>query len=162
MVQFDRTIPPGGEGKIELKVNTEGLSGTINKEVTAYTNDPKNSIVTLTLKANIKLSIQINPKNLYFNNDEGNVITKSVIITANEERPLELEPTQFTIGERVTYKIEVMEQGRIFKVNFEYTPIEGDNLKGALILKTNYPEKPEITIPINVRFQKKTTNKNKG
>jgi hypothetical protein len=162
VVQFDRTIPPGGEGKIELKVNTEGLSGTINKEVTAYTNDPKNSIVTLTLKANIKLSIQINPKNLYFNNDEGNVITKSVIITANEERPLELEPTQFTIGERVTYKIEVMEQGRIFKVNFEYTPIEGDNLKGALILKTNYPEKPEITIPINVRFQKKTTNKNKG
>jgi hypothetical protein len=162
VVQFDRTIPPGGEGKIELKVNTEGYSGTINKEVTAYTNDPKNSIVTLTLKANIKLSIQINPKNLYFNNDEGNVITKSVIITANEERPLELEPTQFTIGERVTYKIEVMEQGRIFKVNFEYTPIEGDNLKGALILKTNYPEKPEITIPINVRFQKKTTNKNKG
>jgi len=162
VVQFDRTIPPGGEGKIELKVNTEGLSGTIKKEVKAYTNDPKNSIVTLTLKANIKLSILINPKSLYLNSDEGNVITKSVIITANEERPLEIEPTQFNIAERVTYNIEVMEKGRIFKVNFEYTPIEGDNFKGALILKTNYPEKPEISIPLNAKFQKKTTNKNKG
>ena len=57
MVQFDRTVPPGGEGKIELKVNTNDLSGTIKKEAKVYTNDPKNSIVTLTLKAYVKLFI---------------------------------------------------------------------------------------------------------
>jgi hypothetical protein len=55
-----------------------------------------------------------------------------------------------------------VEQGRIFKVNFHYTPVEGDNLRGALILKTNYPEKPEISIPINARFKKKMNSKDQG
>jgi hypothetical protein len=159
VVQFDRTVPPGGEGKIELKVDTNGLSGTIKYEAKVYSNDPKNSIVTLTLKAYVKLFIQINPKRLNLNVNQGNIITQSVIITSNEERPLEIQPSQFKISERVTYDIEVMEQGRIFKVNFKYTPVEGDNFKGALILKTNYPEKPEISIPINVKFQKKTNSK---
>jgi hypothetical protein len=159
VVQFDRTVPPGGKGIIELKVDTKGLSGTIKYEAKVYSNDPKNSIVILTLKAYVKLSIQINPKRLNLNVNQGNIITQSVIITSNEERPLEIQPSQFKISERVTYDIEVMEQGRIFKVNFKYTPVEGDNFKGALILKTNYPEKPEISIPINVIFKKKTNSK---
>jgi hypothetical protein len=158
VVQFDRIIPPGGEGKIELKVNTKGLSGTIRKQAKVYTNDPKSSTATLTLQANVKIPIRINPKDIYLISSEGNITTQSVIITANEAESLEIVPVQFNVFERVTYEIEEMEKGRVFKVNFKYLPKEGDNVKSALILKTNYPEKPEINIPVYVRFQKKTTN----
>jgi len=151
VVQYDRTIPPGGEGKIELKVNTKGLSGTIKKEARIYSNDPKNRIM--------KLSIQVSPQKIKLVGYEGTVITESVIISANMERPLEIEPTQLNLSERVTYEIEVIEPGRIFKVNFKYTPLEGDNLNGTLIIKTGYPEKPNIAIPVNARFQRKTTRK---
>jgi len=159
VVQYDRTIPPGGEGKIELKVNTKGLSGTIKKEARIYSNDPKNRIMTITIRADVKLSIQVSPQKIKLVGYEGTVITESVIISANMERPLEIEPTQLNLSERVTYEIEVIEPGRIFKVNFKYTPLEGDNLNGTLIIKTGYPEKPNIAIPVNARFQRKTTRK---
>jgi hypothetical protein len=71
------------------------------------------------------------------------------------EKPLEIEPT-LNLSERITYEIEVIEPGKIFKVNFNYTPLEGDNLNGELIIKTNYPEKPIISIPVNARFLRKT------
>jgi hypothetical protein len=159
VVQYDRTIPPGGEGKIELKVDTKGLSGTVKKEARIYSNDPKNSVMTITLRANVRLSIQVSPQKIKLIGYEGTVIRESVIISSNMEKPLEIEPTQLNISERVTYEIEVIEPGRIFKVNFNYTPLEGDNLNGALIIKTNYPERPNISIPVNARFLRRTIRK---
>jgi hypothetical protein len=117
--------------------------------------------VTITIKANVRLSIQVSPKNIKLIGYDRTVITKSVIIAANMEKSLEIKPTQFNLSERVTYEIEIMKPGRIFKVNFNYTPLEGDNLRGVLIIKTNYPEKPNISIPVSARFQRKTTGKNK-
>ena len=159
MVQYDRTIPPGGEGKIELKVDTRNLSGTVKKEASIYSNDPKSSVMTITLRANVKQSVQVSPQRIKMIGYEGIVITESVIISANMEKPLEIEPTRLNLSERITYKIEVIEPGRMFKVNFNYTPLEGDNINGALILKTNYPERPNISIPVNARFLRKTTRK---
>jgi hypothetical protein len=158
VVQYDRTIPPGGEGKIELKVDTRNLSGTVKKEARIYSNDPKNRVTTITLRANVKQSVQVSPQRIKMIGYEGTVITQSVIISANMEKPLEIKPT-LNLSERITYEIEVIEPGRIFKVNFNYTPFEGDNLNGALNIKTNYPEKPIISIPVNARFQRKTTRK---
>jgi hypothetical protein len=159
VVQYDRTIPPGGEGKIELKVNTRNLSGTVKKEANIYSNDPKNSVMTITLRANVKQSVQVNPQRIKMIGYEGTVITQSVIISANMEKPLEIEPMRSNLSERVTHNIEVVEPGKIFKVNFNYTPLEGDNLNGELIIKTNYPERPNISIPVSARFIRKTTRK---
>jgi len=159
VVQYDRTIPPGGEGKIVLRVDTRGFIGTVRKEAKVYSNDPENGTVIITLQANVKLSIQVSPKSIKLAGYEGTVITQSVIITANEEKSLEIELIQSNLSERITHEIEVIEPGRIFKVNFNYTPIPGDNLKGNLIIKTNYPERPNINIPVTARFQKKTTSK---
>jgi hypothetical protein len=156
VVEYDRTIPPGGEGKIELKVNTKGLSGRIKKEARIYSNDPKNRIVTVMIRADVRLSVQVSPQKVKLIGYEGTVITESVIISANTEKSLEIEPMQLNMPERITYETEVIEPGRIFKVNFKYTPLEGDNLNGALIIKTNYPERPSISIPVNARFQRKT------
>lgn len=156
MVQYDRTIPPGGEGKIELKVDTRNLSGTVKKEAVIYSNDPKNSVMTVMLRANVRQSVQVSPQRIKMIYYEGTVTTGSVIISANMEKPLEIEPTRSNLSERITYEIEVIEPGKIFKVNFNYSPLEGDNLNGELIIKTNYPEKPIISIPVNARFLRKT------
>ena len=142
-----------------LRVDTKDLSGTIKKEAKVYSNDPENRVVIITLQANVRLSIQVSPKNIKLMGYEGTVITQSAVIAANMEKPLEIELTQFNLSERISHEIEVIEPGRIFKVNFNYTPLPGDNLKGTFIIKTNYPEKPSISIPVTARFQKKITRK---
>ena len=143
-----------------LRVDTKDLSGTIKKEAKVYSNDPENRVVIITLRANVKQSVQVSPQKIKMIGYEGAVITESVIISANMEKPLEIEPLRLNLSERITCDIEVIEPGKMFKVNFKYTPLEGDNINGALIIKTNYPERPNISIPVNARFLRKTTRKN--
>jgi len=54
----------------------------------------------------------------------------------------------------VTYRIEEVEPGRIFRVHFTSIPGPSGNYRGILKLKTNYPEKPEITIRIMLNLKK--------
>ena len=39
MASFDKAIPPGGEGKITLSVDTRGYQGKIHKTARIFTND---------------------------------------------------------------------------------------------------------------------------
>ena len=138
------------------------MSGTIQKKAKVYSNDPKNSQVTLTVKAFIKVPIHVSPKSLYINGYEGQVIRRYVNITAKEEKPLHLEPIHFNLKEKITYRIEEIESGKIFKVYFQNKPGYAESYKGELKLKTNYPEKPEITLKIRAKFRKRTVKKDKN
>jgi len=155
VARFDRAIPPGGEGRITLKINTKGYRGEINKRAKVYTNDPKNRIVTLTIKALVMVTIRVSPVSVYFKGHEGQEITKTVQISAKEEKPLKLEPSHFNLSEKMTYRIEEIEAGRLFKVYFTNIPGPAITFRGVLKLKTNYPDKPEISISIRAKFQKK-------
>ena len=161
MAHFDRAIPPGGEGKITLTVNTQGYHGAINKRIRVYTNDKKNSLTRLTIKAFVKVSIRLSPRSVNLVGFEGQEIKQSVQIRANEEKPLKLEPVHFNLSEKVTYRIEEIEEGRLFKVYFTNIPGPAGILRGVLRLKTNYPEKPAISISIKVRIRK-TASRAKG
>ena len=143
MAHFDRAIPPGGEGKITLTVNTQGYHGAINKRIRVYTNDKKNSLTRLTIKAFVKVSIRLSPRSVNLVGFEGQEIKQSVQIRANEEKPLKLEPVH------------------LFKVYFTNIPGPAGILRGVLRLKTNYPEKPAISISIKVRIRK-TASRAKG
>lgn len=54
MASFDPTIPPGGEGKITLKVYTGDYEGPIYKNALVNTNDPKNNAVYVGIRAVVK------------------------------------------------------------------------------------------------------------
>jgi hypothetical protein len=104
------------------------------------------------LKANVKPLITVSPRHavIYFRENE--IITREVEIRAELPRPLTLTPTQFSLGGTLTYKIDEMEKGKKFKLFFKNVPGQIGNFRGFLKLKTNYPEKPEVTVWISVRY----------
>lgn len=154
MASFDRTILPGGEGKITLRVNTSGYQGEISKRARVYTNDPRNNVELLTIKAFVKVPIYVSPRYVYLRGQADRKITKTIRVRAQGNKPLKLEPGRFDLSTRLTYRIEEVEAGRVFKVHFTTIPGPAETYRGVLKLKTNYPEKPEITIPIRAKFQK--------
>jgi len=137
----------------------KGLSGKIKKTTKVYTNDPINSVETLTITAFVKVHVNISPKQVNFYGYEGQVMTRHIKITANEERSLKLEPIYFDLTEKVTYQIEVIEPGKKFEIHFKNVPSPAGNFKGLFRLKTNYPEKPEISIQVTGKFRKKIVRK---
>lgn len=155
MAHFDRVIPPGGEGKITLKVNTKGYQGKIIKSARVYTNDPAKRMTVLSISAFIKVPIYLSSRYVYFYGMEGQKHVRVVDIIAKQNKPLELTLEQYTLGEKVSYELRELEKGKKFRVTFTNKNTSPGSYYGYLRLKTNYQEKPEITIRIRGRILKK-------
>ena len=73
MTSYDEVIPPGGEGKVSVKVNTVARQGSFTRSVKLATNDPSNSQITLSVKMDVGKEITIRPSarfSWYANIDE--------------------------------------------------------------------------------------------
>ena len=114
------------------------------------------------IKALVKVPIQLSTRYIYMRGSAGQVITRTVTITAKEDRALKLVPSQFNLNEKITYNIEAVEPGKIYKVHFSSIPGVVGTHRGFLQLKTNYPEKPEINIQIRTKFTKEKQEEVKG
>ena len=107
------------------------------------------------LRAFINAPIWVSPRSAELGGTEGESITKSIEIKAGLEKPLLLEPDEFNLEGKATYKIEEIEKGRIFKVHITNVPGAANCFRGFLKLKTNYGEKPTVFIKISGQFAKK-------
>ena len=104
------------------------------------------------IKAFVKSPIYLSPKFVFLRGPSGQTVRGSVSLKAGEERPLKLEEGSFDLGTKVTYTIEEVEAGRSFRIHFATIPGPPGNYRGVLRLKTNYPERPQIAIPIMARL----------
>jgi hypothetical protein len=137
-----------------LRVSTRGYRGNILKRARIYTNEPGKRHQAVGIKAFVKVPILVSVRNVYLRGPADRVLTQTVGIRANMEKPLSLEESQFTLTGTVTYRIEELEPGKNFRVHFTSIPGKVGNYRGVLKLKTNYPEKPELIIPITAQFRK--------
>jgi hypothetical protein len=149
VANFDKAIPPGGEGTIKLRVKTEGYQGPVRKSARVYTNDPTKAMVTLTISATVKAAINISPRYVYLRGVDEKSVSRVVEVSAQLDKALKLTPDQFNLSDKVTYAIEETEAGRKFQIRLASIPGVDKAFRGFLKLKTNYPEKPEITIRIS-------------
>lgn len=158
MAQFDRTIPPGGEGMITLRVNTKGYQGIVRKSARVYTNDPANRIQTIGLEGFIRGAVALSPKSVFFQGFATETIRKTVLIRAGFDKPLKIQPVNFNLDKMLSYKIEEVQRGKLYQVHFATIPGTYNYFQGFLKLKTNYPETPEILIQIKGRFMTKSSS----
>jgi len=80
-------------------------------------------------------------------------MTGEVEISAGLDKSLILTPEQFTLSGKVTYYISEIEKERRYKVTFQNVSGKRENYRGFLKLKTNFPEKSEVTLWIIGRFE---------
>jgi hypothetical protein len=155
VADFDKAIPPGGEGKITLKIKTEGYQGTIRKSARVYSNDPARGTVRLNISAFVKTPIHLSPRYVHLYAKDEKSVTKVVEVRAELDKPLKLTPDKFNLADKVTYTLEEVEAGRKFQIQFTSLPGLDKAYRGSLTLKTNYPEKPEITLRIRGSVKRK-------
>lgn len=153
MARYDRTIPPGGEGKITLEMRTKGYEGKMNKSARVTTNDPKNPQVTISMKGNIWAPIHLKPRYVQLKGIVGDEIQQVVQLQAEKEEPLMVKLESISVPDKVTAELEETEKGRSYKLTVK-NRVKGETAySGQIQLSTNYPEKPQIVIRIsgNVR-----------
>lgn len=140
VIDSDRVIPPGREGKAELQVNTSSQSGQINKIATLHTNDPERPNIVFSLSANILTS------------GDGGPVKGVVLRSGKHIGPIFLGPdstasftttegkagkTEFIIAvetgtlkilrietNRFVSRLETLEEGKSYKMIFESRPFD--------------------------------------
>jgi hypothetical protein len=176
VADFDPAVPPGGEGKITLTVKTKGYQGSVRKSARVKTNDPENENVILVIRANVKVPIYVSSRYVHLYGSGDSEVQKTVKIMAELNKPLTLTVAEFIPQDKLKYAIETVQKDKEYRVKFISIPGIKENYRGVLKLKTNYPEKPEITLVIHGRFKsravpprtapsgigKKATNRNPG
>jgi hypothetical protein len=89
---------------------------------------------------------------IYLEGQQDQVVKGSVEIKGVKGRELNLEPSHFDLQNKVVYTIEDVEPGKRYIVHFSNVPGLSGIAYGNLRLKTNYPEKPEVSIRIRCKF----------
>jgi hypothetical protein len=102
------------------------------------------------MRASVKALISVSPRYVYFSGPSEKKVTKTVKVRAGESRPLKLEEENFSLGNKVAYTIEEVEPGKLYRIHFTSIPGPPGNYRGVLKLKTGYPEKPLLQIPIRI------------
>ena len=153
MSRFDRTIPPGGEGKITLQIKTANYQGKISRGAKVYSNDPSGKTEMISIGVFVRVSIRVSPSSVNLMGTAGDSITKTVTIRGDLEKPLSIEPIAFDLDKKVKYKLEPVQEGESYRIVFTSIPGPAETYRGFIKLKTNYSEKPVITILIRGKFK---------
>lgn len=161
MAHYDRVVPPGGKGKISLKINTRGYRGNISKRARIYTNEPGKRYQSVGIKVFVKVLIHVTSRHVYLRGPADQKVMAAVTVKGDGTKDLKLEETAFTLNEKVTYKLEEIKAGTLYRIHFTRLPGEVGVYRGILKLKTTYPEKPELAIGLTAQFYKVTESQKK-
>jgi hypothetical protein len=147
-VQFDRTVPADGKGKITLKIDTTGSRGKIIRRSTVLSDDPKTPVRHIEIHLTITPVISIEPSRVTMYGFPEQALSKEVLIRSNIEKPLELKEKQLTIPSKIKYRMTTLRETHSYVVTFQNLIKEPEVYRGRLILETNFPERPVIVVPI--------------
>jgi hypothetical protein len=100
----------------------------------------------------IKTPIVMSGRVVFLQGTTQETITRTVDIKGDLDKPLKLEPVDYTLDEKVKFSIEEVTQGKHYRVTFTSIPNVGNYYQGILRLRTSYPEKPELVIYVRGRF----------
>lgn len=148
MASFDRSILPGGKGKISVSLNTKGYQGSVSKRIRVRSNDPSNKVIILRITAIVLPVIEISRKRVLLEGLPGNELTQTVDIKAKIERPLTLNPIKWNLEGLIDYRIETIKKDSDYRVVFSMKTEQPELFRGVLELKTNYTERPRIIIRV--------------
>lgn len=158
VANFDKTIPPGGTGKITAEVDTTAFLGPISKAIIVFTNDPQMRNATVVVKADVKAFIEALPRSLLrFNVLQGEPASDKVVLVANDGSTFKVLSVEAPEG---PYQVKFRELGQGERMaNYSgsqwevVVTVPGDAKEGMLnhklTVKTDSPKAAEVPLTVS-------------
>jgi len=158
VASFDKSIAPGGKGKIHAELDTADFQGPLAKTITVLSNDPVNPKLTLTIKVKVEPHIAVFPgyaRYIYVQTlDPGTVAQTLWALDGKDFKVLGVEsPYKFiksSFHEATDSERRPEVDGRQWQIEMTIEPdAEVGPLREFLVVKTDHPEQPVVRIPIS-------------
>jgi len=146
-----KEIPPGGEGKITVRVSTKGYGGRkISEAVSIYTNDKKQKQLTVTVTGLVEKAAEIIPPRAMLNGPAGKPLVTQIRIIPSNKFPLKIVNTRAREGKFIRYRLEeIKEPGTgkpFYLLTVENIRQNKGNYSDLIYLETENKTAPPIQI----------------
>jgi hypothetical protein len=153
VAKFDKVIPPGQEGKIEMAVEGAKVHGDFNKSAAVTSNDPDHPQMTIAIAGKEVQYVNIMPEGtVYLHGRFGEAIQKDLVISSNE-KDLAFKVTGVTsnIDDKITYELaDGSRPGEYLLKVFKNPRLPTMSTYGNITVKTNSTHSPETTVQVHV------------
>ena len=150
-VSYTRQIPPGGEGKITIEIDTSGNGGKkLKKNISIDTNDPHHQKLTLTVTGVVEKLVTIKPKWVRLNGPAGQPIRVSVTIIPDEKYQFKIYEIKAKNGKLIRYSLseDKSPNGLRYLLTVENLKKEKGQYRDTIYLKTTSKYRPVININV--------------
>lgn len=154
---YEKFIPPGGKGKIPVKVSTTNFDGHISKNITVITNAPNpNTSIMLTVKGDVWEPMTMVPgKTIGFGrvsmyDPAATAVVQKLKIINKAPTPANLTNVRC---DNPAFKGEVktITPGKEFEFQARLAPpFQGGVVSANFEVDTGLPELPKVTLPVSV------------
>jgi hypothetical protein len=141
-------IPPGGEGKIKVKVSTRGRKGNLQKSVVVQSNDTKQPRFLLKIKGVVEVFAAFDPDRLNLKNvAKGETISKTIKLAGQKVDKLKISELVSSKPDELTAEL-IEEEGKpAVKVTFKAGD-QARRISARLTGKTNLKTPKEIFLHV--------------
>ncbi len=109
MTKFDKVIPPGSEGKVYASIDLSHIKGPVQKYVDIVTNDPDRNKARLSIKADVKMVVDVLPgETVRFTPGLGEIQSQDLVLIPTYDKPITLGDASVT-SNALTVEMEKVE-----------------------------------------------------
>lgn len=131
-----------------MEIATNKDQGQTIKQALVMTNDPNTPRATLGVRGNVWAPIVVVPRGAQLVGVVGENISTVVRLTSDKKEALKLTVVSVSEPDKVTVNLAELEKGRVYELRLENLRSQPGRYKGEVKISTNYPEKPDLVIPI--------------
>lgn len=156
MARYDRVIPPGGKGKVTIEIDSRSVRGEFEKKAIVWSNDPDRMSMALYLKGEVKAHISLDPGGyISLTGVKGAAPLGHVEIINHHENPVKIFGVDNDLPDRVRWRIEEIKPGFVYRLEVEDISKNGGDYTAHLTIRTDNPEKPELTLIVRGEIREK-------
>ena len=157
---YTRQIPPGGEGKISVKVNTTSYAGrTLKKNIVVSTTDPQKPSVTLTISGMVEKFVDIKPKYVRLTGTAGQDISTLVSVIPVPKYNFKIIEVNAMKGRDIQFSLSEknFSQDNGYEILVKNLKTDPGRYQDVLSLKTDSNIQPVIKVSIYGNISKPKT-----
>ena len=162
MADYDKAIPPGREGKINIKLDGKKLfPGFFEKNFTVRTNDPENVQFVLVVTGSVKKAFELS-REMRWTGFVDDKFSFEVILTNLLPTPINITSARWAddasaqaLGEKLGIKLETIEKGKKYRIKLlKKKDLPTLTTMANIVLTTDFPKLREKSIPMSIVVQK--------
>jgi hypothetical protein len=162
VADYDKVIPPGKEGKINIKIDGKKLfPGMFEKSFTVKTNDPDNAQFVLTVTGTVKKMFELS-REMRWNGFVDDPFEFETDITNLTGTPIDITGAKWDadaaakgLADKIAIKLTTIEKGKKYRLKLtKKKDLPADNLVANIVLTTDFPKVKEKILPMSILIQK--------